>query len=965
MSDDGNQSSNGSLSAENAAFAERLLSEYLAEPSRVSPSWRRYFSELLDSDGKPEARKQAAPAAPASLTTPAPTAATTPSSIVQSARPLSDGHATALHLDGARLQDRLRNLMQSFRGRGHLAARLDPLGLSRPEPDDLLPATHGLSESDLDRGVSAESVDGAGAKTVRDVVQRLRNTYCSYIGAQFLHIDDAAVRSWLQERMERTENHIRLSRPEQLRILTRLTDAVIFEQFVRKKFVGAKTFSLEGAESLIPLLDLAILKASRSGIVEIVLGMAHRGRLNVLANIIGKRPQEIFWEFDGGQAAEAARASQPDIAGDLTYHLGFSGDWQGEDGRRIHLSLCFNPSHLEFINPVALGRMRAKQDRAGDHERRRGLVLLIHGDAAFAGEGVVQETLNLSQLTGYTTGGALHVIVNNQLGFTTSPEEARSSMYASDVAKMLQSPIFHVNGEHPESVAQVVDLAMDFRDKFRRDVVIDMYCYRRHGHNEADEPSCTQPISYKAIEHKPSVRDCYLEHLLKLDEVTREEADRIASQRYEKLEQAFEEAHRGGFVPSPQTLTGIWESFRGGNEPPEDEPRTSVPADRLSQSLRRLAQTPTGFHLHRKLKRATEERLAMADGKQPLDWAAAEALALGTLAIEKHPVRLSGQDSQRGTFSQRHAVLHDVVDGKTYMPLAHLADDQARVEVINSPLSEAGVLGFEYGYSLDEPEGLIAWEAQFGDFANAGQVIIDQFIAGAADRWRRLSGLVLLLPHGWEGSGPEHSSARLERFLNLAARDNLQVVAPTTPAQYFHVLRRQVLRRWRKPLVVMTPKSLLRHPRVVSPLSDLAEGRFSRILPDTRRSPEATSRVLLCSGKVYYDLTDFREKNHRDDVAILRFEQLYPLAVDLVREQLEPYADGTPVFWVQEEPRNMGAWPALCLRFDSRLFDRFSLSCVARAESASPATGSHATHKREQQDLVERAFGETQQQKSA
>jgi 2-oxoglutarate dehydrogenase E1 component len=941
MSDDGNQSSNGSLSAENAAFAERLLGEYLLEPSRVSPSWRRYFTELLASDGKSERPKSAAP---------------TRNPIVASPRSRLDGDATTLQLDAARLQDRLRNLMQSFRGRGHLAARLDPLGLSRPEPNDLLPSTHGLSETDLDRTVSVESVDGAGTKTVRDVVERLRNTYCGYIGAQFLHIDDAAVRSWLQERMERTENHIRLSRPEQLRILTRLTDAVIFEQFVRKKFVGAKTFSLEGAESLIPLLDLAILKASRLGIVEIVLGMAHRGRLNVLANIIGKRPQEIFWEFDGGQAAEAARASQPDIAGDLTYHLGFSGDWQGEDGRRIHLSLCFNPSHLEFINPVAIGRMRAKQDRAGDQQRKRGLVLLIHGDAAFAGEGVVQETLNLSQLTGYTTGGALHVIVNNQLGFTTSPEEARSSMYASDVAKMLQSPIFHVNGEHPEAVAQVVDLALDFRSQFQRDVVIDMYSYRRWGHNEADEPSFTQPISYKAIEHKPSVRDCYLEHLLKLDEVTREEADRIASQRYDMLEQAFDEVHRGGFVPSPQTLAGIWEGFRGGEEPPDDEPTTAVPAERLSQLLGRLAQTPAGFHLHRKLKRGVEERLSMADGKQALDWAAAEALAFGTLAVDGHPVRLSGQDSQRGTFSQRHAVLHDVVDGKTYMPLAHLADDQARVEVINSPLSEAGVLGFEYGYSLDEPEGLIAWEAQFGDFANAGQVIIDQFIAGAADRWRRLSGLVLLLPHGWEGSGPEHSSARLERFLSLAARHNLQVVAPTTPAQYFHVLRRQVVRRWRKPLVVMTPKSLLRHPRVVSPPSDLSEGGFSRILPDARSSPQTTSRVLLCSGKVYYDLLDYREKNQREDVAILRFEQLYPLADDLVRHHLEPYSDGTSIFWVQEEPRNMGAWPALCLRFDSRLFDRFPLSCVSRAESASPATGSHATHKREQQELVERAF---------
>ncbi|HEV8000494.1 MAG TPA: 2-oxoglutarate dehydrogenase E1 component [Planctomycetaceae bacterium] len=953
MSDDGQQSSNGSLSAENAAFAEHLLGEYLAEPSRVSPSWRRYFSDLLASDGKTVRSTSAASSSSAMVAPPA------PRPIVESPRTPANGDATALQLDGARLQDRLRNLMQSFRGRGHLAARLDPLGLSRPEPDDLLPATHGLSETDLDRTVSVESDEGSGTKTVRDVVERLRNTYCRYIGAQFLHIDDAAVRSWLQQRMEQTENRIRLSRPEQLRILTRLTDAVIFEQFVRKKFVGAKTFSLEGAESLIPLLDLAILKASRLGIVEIVLGMAHRGRLNVLANIIGKRPQEIFWEFDGGQTADAARAGQPDIAGDLTYHLGFSGDWQGEDGRRIHLSLCFNPSHLEFINPVALGRMRAKQDRAGDGSRKRGLVLLIHGDAAFAGEGVVQETLNLSQLTGFTTGGALHVIVNNQLGFTTSPEEARSSMYASDVAKMLQSPIFHVNGEHPEAVAQVVDLALDFRSQFQRDVMIDMYSYRRWGHNEADEPSFTQPISYKAIEHKPSVRDCYLEHLLKLDEVTREEADRIASQRYEKLEQAFDEVHRGGFVPSPQTLTGIWEGFRGGNEPPDDEPRTSVPNGRLSHLLGRLVQTPTGFHLHRKLKRSVEERLAMADGKQPLDWAAAEALALGTLAVEGHPVRLSGQDSQRGTFSQRHAVLHDVVDGKTYMPLAHLADDQARVEIINSPLSEAGVLGFEYGYSLDEPDGLIAWEAQFGDFANAGQVIIDQFIAGAADRWRRLSGLVLLLPHGWEGSGPEHSSARLERFLSLAARHNLQVVAPTTPAQYFHVLRRQVLRRWRKPLVVMTPKSLLRHPRVVSSLNDLAEGNFRRILSDTRSSPQTTSRVLLCSGKVYYDLLDFREKNHRDDVAILRFEQLYPLPDDLVRKHLEPYSDGTAVFWVQEEPRNMGAWPALCLRFDSRLVDRFEFSCVSRAESASPATGSHATHKREQQEVMERAFGVT------
>jgi 2-oxoglutarate dehydrogenase E1 component len=934
MSDDHPESSNGSLSAENAAFAEQLLGEYLAEPSRVSPSWRRYFSELLATD-RPAPRRSSAPASGQLVAT--------------------DGDARALQLDAARLQDRVRNLVQSFRGRGHLAARLDPLGLPRTEPADLLPRTHGIVDGELDRPVAVEWIDGAGTQTVREVVERLQNTYCRYIGAQFLHIDDAAVRTWLQQRMERSENRIRLSRPEQLRILTRLTDAVIFEQFVRKKFVGAKTFSLEGSESLIPLLDLAILKASRLGIVEIVLGMAHRGRLNVLANIIGKRPQEIFWEFDGSHA-DSARAALPDIAGDLTYHLGFSSDWHGEDGRRIHLSLCFNPSHLEFINPVALGRMRAKQDRAADVERRRGLVLLIHGDAAFAGEGIVQESLNLSQLAGFTTGGALHVIVNNQLGFTTSPDEARSSMYASDVAKMLQSPIFHVNGEHPEAVAQVVDLALDFRAQFQRDVVIDMYSYRRWGHNETDEPSFTQPISYKAIDHKPSVRDCYLEHLLQLNEVTREEADRIAAQRHEVLERAFDEVHRGGFVPSPQTLTGIWESYRGGDEPADDEPVTAVPAEKLTSLLERLTQTPSGFHVHRKLKRGIEERLAMAAGKHPLDWAAAEALALGTLAVEGHPVRLSGQDSQRGTFSQRHAVFHDVVDGTAYMPLAHLAENQARVEVINSPLSEAGVLGFEYGYSLDAPEGLVAWEAQFGDFANAAQVIIDQFLAGAADRWRRLSGVILLLPHGWEGSGPEHSSARLERFMSLGAKHNLQVAAPTTPAQYFHLLRRQVLRRWRKPLVVMTPKSLLRHARVTSPLSDLADGGFRRILPDARSTAERTTRVLLCSGKVYYELAEFREKHHRDDVAILRVEQLYPLAEDTLREGLKPYDEKTPVVWVQEEPWNMGAWPAIWLRFGPRLVGRHAFSCVVRAESASPATGSHATHKREQQDLIECAF---------
>jgi 2-oxoglutarate dehydrogenase E1 component len=945
----------GDLDGESAAFAERLFAQFLIEPEKVPPSWQRYFDELLRS-GDRSSNGNAARKLPRSDISPRVIGREEGRALAAPAGSVaSDATARQLHLDAALLQDRIDHLIRAYRARGHLAARLDPLGLPRSPALDLSLESHGLSAADLDRPISAAWVGGGpGAQTVRDVVARMWSTYCRYIGVQFMHIDDPVTRDWLQQRMEASENRISLSRAEQLRILTRLTDAVIFEQFVRKKYVGAKTFSLEGSESLIPLLDLAIAKAARQGIAEIVMGMAHRGRLNVLANIIGKSPQEIFSEFDDS-SPEAGN-----VAGDLTYHLGFSSDWNAEGGRRIHLSLCFNPSHLEFINPVALGRMRAKQDRAGDAERRKGLVLLIHGDAAFAGEGVVQETLNMSRLDGYATGGTLHIVVNNQIGFTTSPEEGRSTVYATDVAKMLQSPIFHVNGEHPESVAQAVDLAMDFREKFRRDVVIDMYCYRRWGHNEADEPGFTQPLLYQAIEHQRSVRDGYLDHLLKLEGVTREEADRIAAQRFEKLEHAFEEARSGDFKPAPQTLTGIWQSFKGGDEPRDDNPDTGVDTRRLAELLARLAHIPEGFHLHKTLQRGIEQRLAMAGGKRSLDWAAGEALALASLVTEGHRVRLSGQDSQRGTFSQRHAVLHDVVDGHAFCPFAFLAKDQAPVEIINSPLCETGVLGFDYGYSLDEPDALVAWEAQFGDFANAGQVIIDQFIAGAADRWRRLSGLVLLLPHGLEGMGPEHSSARLERFLSLAARDNMQIVYPSTPAQYFHCLRRQVLRRWRRPLVVLTPKSLLRHPRAVSSLDALAQGTFQRVLPDERAAPvKETSRILLCSGKIYYDLVDYREREKQDAVAIVRVEQFYPLSDEWLRRVLEPYPDGTPACWVQEEPRNMGARAFWTMRFGDSLFERFPLTYVSRAESASPATGSKAVHKREQQSLLEGAFGES------
>jgi 2-oxoglutarate dehydrogenase E1 component len=782
------------------------------------------------------------------------------------------------------------------------------------------------------------------------IVERLRTTYCRSIGVQFMHIDDRSVRQWLQDRMEGTENRLPLSRDEQRRIWRKLNDAVIFEEFIQKRFTGAKSFSLEGAESLIPLLDMTIERAGEQGILEIVLAMAHRGRLNVLSNILGKSAQEIFREFaDIDPKLHLGR-------GDVKYHLGYSADWTTQSGAKVHLSLCFNPSHLEFVNPVALGRVRAKQDRGGDVHRKQILALLIHGDAALAGEGIVQETFNLSQLTGYATGGALHVVVNNQLGFTTSPHEGRSSEYATDVAKMLQIPIFHVNGEDPEAVAQVVLLAMDFRRQFHRDVVIDMYCYRRRGHNEGDEPSFTQPVMYRAIEKRKSVRDSYLDHLLQLGGLSREEADQIAAQEAAELDQDLKVAKSREFVFRSDAYTGVWKKYVGGRESQVPEVSTGVDRSRLAALLAAQSRLPQSFHPHPKIARFLEARAEMARGERPLDWAAAEALAFATLASDGHLVRLSGQDSARGTFSQRHSVLYDIRDGHPYCPLQHVAEKQAPVEILNSPLSEAGVLGFEYGYSLDRPDALVMWEAQFGDFVNAAQVIVDQFIASAETKWRRLSGLVLLLPHGFEGMGPEHSSARLERFLALAADHNLQVVNPTTPAQYFHLLRRQVLRPWRKPLVVMSPKSLLRLPAAASSLDQCAAGRFERVIADDDPGRKAEG-VLLCSGKIYYELAKEREDLGRRDVAIVRLEQLYPLPIEPLRAALAPYADGTPVYWVQEEPENQGAWRYLLARFVYDLFGRLPLSSVFRRWASSPATGSASAHRMEQKELLMQAFG--------
>ncbi len=929
-----------SVDSANLGFLEELYASYLADPTSVSADWRRYFRRL-GGNGNGHGAGAVPQFGPSFR----------PRSIFNPPDRGGSSSSSVRELEMALLQDRLDQLIRAYRVRGHLVANIDPLGMPRPHLPELDPEYYGFTPDDMDRPFSTATIHGPDVLTLRDVIERMRNTYCRAIGVQYMHMDDLGVRQWLQDRMEGTENRITISKQEQLRILTRLTDAVIFEEFIQKRFTGAKSFSLEGAESLIPLLDLTIEKAGDQGTREIVLGMAHRGRLNVLANIMGKSPQAIFREFaDIDPKLHLGR-------GDVKYHLGYSSDWVTAARHKVHLSLCFNPSHLEFVGPVAVGRVRAKQDRSGDVRREHTMALLIHGDAAVAGEGVVQETFNLSQLTGYRSGGTMHVIVNNQIGFVTSPHEGRSSTYATDVARMLQIPIFHVNGEDPEAVAFVVRLAMDFRKEFERDVVIDMYCYRRRGHNESDEPAFTQPVLYRAIEQRPSVRDSYLERLLTLGEITRDEADRIAKDETRRLDEELSVAKSEEYVPKRERLTDVWKGYVGGRDADMPEVSTGVDRQTLSQLLEAQTRLPADFHPHPKAKRLLEARREMALGEKPLDWSAGEALAMASLAAEGYRVRLSGQDSTRGTFSQRHAVLHDYADGHPYTPLQHVSPDQAPVDVFNSPLSEAGVLGFEYGYSLDYPHGLVMWEAQFGDFANAAQVIIDQFIASAETKWSRLSGLVMLLPHGFEGMGPEHSSARLERFLTLASECNMQIMNLTTPAQYFHALRRQVLRPWRKPLVMMTPKSMLRHSEAVSTLDECATGQFEKVIPDALPDRPNVEGVLLCSGKLYYELAKERQDLEREDVAIVRLEQLYPLAFAQLKEVLAPYADGTPVYWVQEEPENMGAWRFLLARFGGELFDRLPFSGVFRRASPSPATGSASAHRLEQKELLMQAFG--------
>ena len=935
----------------NAGYVEELHARYRQSPQAVDTAWREFFDDLeaplipTSTNGTPLRGGHGDNGANGQVQS----QAAAPQAEPRNGRPLSPvpgGRSTPDELFvAAAIQGRVYQLVNAYRVRGHLFAHLDPLGNPPEAAPELDLANFGLTVADLDTNFPTVGVAGLPeSATLRQIIAHLTETYCRSIGVEFTHIEEPEMRSWLQDKMESTRNRCALDRAELVHILTKLTDAQIFEEFIHKNYVGAKRFSLEGAESMIALLDLLIEVAGAHAIEEIVVGMAHRGRLNVLANIMGKNVREIFAAFDDKKPERFLGG------GDVKYHLGYSSDRITTSGNKVHLSLAFNPSHLEWVNPVVEGRVRAKQERG----KRRGVMpLLIHGDAAFMGQGVVPETLNLAGLEGYTTGGTVHVVVNNQIGFTTIPEDSRSTRYCTDITRMMRVPVFHVNGEDPEAVIQVTRLAMEFRQRFAKDVVIDMYCYRKYGHNEGDEPRFTQPVMYALIKNKPSVREVYVRRLVEAGHVTRAQADAIEEERKAVLDNAFKEARKGDYLTKPNAMGGLWAPYFGGPNKSVAEVRTAVDKDKLVEILTRLTTIPDGFTPNAKVKTLLEHRQKSLDA---MKWETAEHLAFATLLLEGKPVRLSGQDSRRGTFSHRHSMLFDAETGARYTPLSNLGEGAARFEAWDSPLSEAGVLGFEYGFSLDRPEGLVIWEAQFGDFTNSAQVIVDQFIVSGEDKWLRLSGLTLLLPHGYEGQGPEHSSARIERFLQMAAEDNIQVCNLTTPAQYFHALRRQVLRPLRKPLVVFTPKWLLRYAEAVSPILDLATGSFQHVISDASGAdPKTASKILLCSGKVYYELAAARKALGRTDLAILRLEQLYPLT-DAIPTALAPYKDGTPLVWVQDEPRNAGAWYFLNANLREHIGDRLPLSVVSRAPSASPATGSKASHDMEQKMLIEQAF---------
>lgn len=937
----------------NAAFLADLYARWAQDPHSVDPSFAEFFAALDD-----EARAILTDALGASWAPRRSSAFGTASD--ETPTPAAGGGVSA---EGVRqaARDSIGALMliRAYRVRGHLEARLDPLGLQVPKPHpELDPRTYGFSEADWDRPIYIGNVLGRETATLREIMAILRETYCGSIGVEFMHIQDPDQKAWIQREIEGVRWREGLPAERRRKILRELIEAEDFETFCQRKFVGTKRFGLEGGESMIPALHTVIETAAAQGVREIVIGMPHRGRLNTLVNVVRKPFVAVFSEFSGG----SANPEDVEGSGDVKYHLGTSTDLL-IDGRRVHVSLQPNPSHLEAVDPVVVGKVRARQDMDGDTRRRRSVMgILLHGDAAFAGQGLVYETMTMSQLIGYRTGGTVHIVVNNQIGFTTVPAHAYSGLYCTDIAKAVQAPILHVNGDDPEAVVFCAELAARFRMEFATDIVVDIVCYRRHGHNETDEPAFTQPLMYKAIRQHKTTRTLYAERLLEAGVVSETEVREMTAAFNAELEAAFEAAKT--YKPNKADwLEGRWSGLKQADQQEEwVEEATAVPEARLRQIGEAISRVPEGFDVHPKIARQLEARREMVEKGEGIDWATAEALAFGSLLLEGHRVRLSGEDSQRGTFSQRHAVLIDQTNQHEYVPLNNIAPDQARFEVYNSLLSEAGVLGFEYGYSLADPYTLVLWEAQFGDFANGAQVIIDQFIASGETKWLRMSGLVMLLPHGYEGQGPEHSSARLERYLQLCAERNMQVCNLTTPANYFHALRRQLKRNFRKPLVLMTPKSLLRHKLAVSRLADMAEGStFRTVYPetDTLRPAEEIRRVLLCTGKIYYELLAERRERGIDDIAIIRIEQLYPFPKISLPKVLAPYRRAE-VVWCQEEPMNMGAWCFIDRRLEEVL-GRLEVAAkrpryVGRPEAASPATGLARVHAAEQKAVIDAAL---------
>ena len=941
------------LSGANATFIAEMHNAWSENPHSVDPEWATYFATIGDLTSDIEAR---------------PSWGKAPSQVVGAHDPDASIKAVAKGIAGNRdllagdvrsaTLDSLRAIMliRAYRIRGHLLADLDPLALQEKEiHPELDPATYGFGEADYDRPIFINYVLGQEIATLSEILDILKATYCGTIGVEFMHIQDPAQKAWIQERIEAIHNRTEFTKRGKVAIFEKLVHAENFEQFLHKKYIGTKRFGLDGGEAIIPALEQILKRGGQMGLKEVVIGMAHRGRLNVLNNVMSKPFRAITSEFLGNQAnPEEAGGS-----GDVKYHMGASSDRQFDDNE-IHLSLAPNPSHLEIVDPVVIGRVRAKQEQQNDMDRRQVLGVLLHGDAAFAGQGVVAETFAFSALRGYRTGGTIHIIVNNQIGFTTSPHYSRSSPYPTDVAKMVMAPILHVNGDDAEAVVHAARIATEFRQTFGVDVVLDIFCYRRFGHNEGDEPAFTQPQMYKKIAAQRSTREIYGDQLIREAILTQDEAQAIIDEHNAHLNEEFEIG--ATYKPNKADwLEGQWTGIKSATTGPR-RGETAVSLDMLRAVGDVMTTVPEGLHIHSKLQRVIDGRKKALTSGEGIDWSTAEHLAFGSLLLEGNPVRLSGQDSCRGTFSQRHAVFVDQNAETRYTPLMNLSEDQGTFEVIDSPLSEASVMGFEYGFAQAEPNALVMWEAQFGDFANGAQVVVDQFISSGEAKWLRMNGLVLLLPHGYEGQGPEHSSARLERYLQLCAEDNMQVVNCSTPANYFHVLRRQLNRDVRKPLVIMTPKSLLRHKSCVSSLEEMGPGTsFHRILDehDAQIKNDNVTRVVLCSGKVYYDLEAKRREEGYHHVKLVRVEQLYPFATETMVDILKqtPKAE---VIWCQEEPQNMGAWHFVRDDIEQAMtlakMAKTRPDYAGRSAAASPATGSGSRHAKEQNDLVIQAL---------